>query len=162
MALTLSEHAPAGTDISQVVRLLLVHDLVEVHAGDLHFAASEAELARQERDEAQAAGKLFGLLPEGQCAAFHDLWAEFEAQQTPEARFARALDALQPMLLTWAGGGVGCAAREPELSAGRVRQLKEPRLEEFPALWQLAQSVLEGAVQAGTLPTEKAASPIQD
>lgn len=134
--------------------------LVEIHAGDLSFTATDTELTQQAQAEAHAAKLLFGLLPQEQRAVFQTLWDEFEAQQTPEARFSRALDALQPMLLTWAGSGVGCTDRAPELSAERVRQLKAPRLAEFPALWQLAQSVLEEALRAGTL--AEAASPTPD
>ncbi|GHF62323.1 putative hydrolase of HD superfamily [Deinococcus metalli] len=152
MAVTLAEHAPAGTDVNRVVRLLLVHDLVEIHAGNLHFAAPEAEHAAQAQAEEQAAHALYGLLPEAQRAEFHALRAEFEARATPEARFARALDALQPVLLTWGGDGLGCAAREPDLTAARVLRLKEGALRDFPALWTLAQDVVARAVASGTLP----------
>ncbi|MBZ9750939.1 HD domain-containing protein [Deinococcus sp. HMF7604] len=134
MALTLAEYAAPGTKLPRVVELLLTHDLVEIHAGDLHFAASPEAHARQLRAETEAAEQLFALLPEPQRATFHALHAEFEAAQTPEAQFARALDALQPLLLTWAGGGLGCAMREPDLTAARLRALKEPRLRAFPAL----------------------------
>lgn len=151
MALTLAEHAPPTTDTGHVVRLLLVHNLVEIHAGDLHFAADQATQERQTKAEGEAAQTLFSLLPRDQRATFHALWEEFEAQHTAEARFARALDALQPMLLTWAGGS-GCSEQEPELTAERVLHLKEPRLREFLALWALAQTVISEAVTAGTLP----------
>ncbi len=162
MALTLAEYAPSGTDVGHVVRLLLVHDLVEIGAGDLHFAADQAVLEGQSKAEAQAAQALFALLPPDQQLVFQALWEEFEAQRTPEARFARALDALHPLLLTWAGGGVGCSEREPELTAERVLRLKKPRLREFPALWLLAQTVISGALAGGIVPAEKAASPQQD
>ncbi|WP_221089612.1 HD domain-containing protein [Deinococcus aquaedulcis] len=152
MALTLMDCAPAGTNGARVVELLLIHDLVEIGAGDLHFDASAEAHAQQAQAEAAAAKQLFGLLPEPQRTAFLELHAEFEAAQTTEARFARALDALQPMLLTWAGGGLGCAEREPQLTATRLRALKEPRLRDFPALWTLAQAVMDTAVEAGTLP----------
>lgn len=149
MALTLGEYAPAGTDLERVIRLLLVHDLVEIGAGDLHFDAGAAAQAAQMKAEEQAAIQLFGLLPAPQAAEFLALWHEFEAQQTTEARFARALDALQPMLLTWGRGGVGCQARFPDLTRARVLALKEPRLSEFPALWQAAQQLLAEAAAAG-------------
>ncbi len=101
MALTLAEYAPPEAEIGHVVRLLIVHDLVEVFAGDTHFDQSEAELEQQHLREAAAASQLFGLLPEEQGRSFQLLWQEFEARTTPAARFARALDALQPVLLTW-------------------------------------------------------------
>ena len=152
MALTLAEHAPAGTDLNRVIRLLLVHDLVEIHAGDLHFDAPDADHAAQAQAEERAAHALYGLLPDDQQADFHALRSEFEARLTPEARFARALDALQPMLLTWGEGGLGCIGRAPELTASRLLRLKEPALQDVPALWALAQEVVSGAVRVGTLP----------
>lgn len=161
MALTLGEYAHPGTDLGQVVKLVLVHDLVEIHAGDLHFEASAAQLAAQAIQEKQAAQTLFGLLPGEQREAFQVLWEEFEAGQTAEARFARALDALHPMLLTWGQDGLGCTDRAPDLTQERVLRLKEPRLREFPAFWQWAQQLLEKAAEAGLLPSEqKAASPL--
>ena len=151
LALTLGEYAPAGTDVGHVIRLLLVHDLVEIGAGDLHFDAGAEAKAMQVKAEEQAAAQLFGLLPAPQSAEFRALWDEFEAQQTAEARFARALDALQPMLLTWGRGGLGCQAEFPELTQARLLALKEPSLGEFPTLWQAAQHLLAEAEAAGTI-----------
>jgi putative hydrolases of HD superfamily len=105
MALALSEHAPPGTDISRVTAMLLVHDLVEVDAGDLFVYADPAAHARQERAERAAADRIFGILPDDQGAIFRDLWDEFEERVTAEARFARALDRLQPMLANLKAGG---------------------------------------------------------
>lgn len=151
MALTLGEYAPTGTDLNRVVKLLVVHDLIEIGAGDLHFdSAPEAHAAQKIREQA-AADHLFSLLPADQAREFLALWHEYEAQDTLEARFAKALDALQPMLQTWGRGGVGCTNRYPELTQERLLKLKEPRLKEFPALWQAAQQVLQEAVQCGTL-----------
>lgn len=155
MALTLGEYAPPGTDLGQVVRLLLVHDLVEIHAGDTFFDVTGAQLAQQSENERRAAQALFGLLPAPQGEQFQTLWEEFEAAQTPEARFARALDALHPMLLTWGEGAPGCADRHPDLNRERVLRLKEPRLGEFPALWALAQEMLQEAQKTGLLPPEQ-------
>jgi putative hydrolase of HD superfamily len=143
---------PPGTDRAHVIRLLLVHDLVEIHAGDTHFDATPEALARQADQEAQAARTLFGRLPDDQAASLRGLWEEFEAQRTPEARYARALDALQPMLLTWGPGGRGCTDRHPELTAERLLALKRPRLEAYPELWALAQQIVSDAVGAGLLP----------
>jgi putative hydrolases of HD superfamily len=105
MVLTLGEHAPAGTDLSRVLAMAVVHDLVEVDAGDLFVFAGPAEQARQEAAEQVAADRIFGLLPAGQAAGLRALWDEFEERRTPEARFARALDRLQPMLANVAAGG---------------------------------------------------------
>ncbi|WP_261664200.1 HD domain-containing protein [Deinococcus sp. Marseille-Q6407] len=156
MALTLAEYAPAGTDMAQVVRLLLVHDLVEIGAGDLHFDAQAEALAAQAAAEAKAAKQLFGLLPEPQAAKFTALWQEYEVQRTPESRFAKALDSLQPMLLTWGqtadgAGGLGCAGAVPELTVRRVLKLKRSALADFPQLWQAAERLLQEAERAGVI-----------
>jgi putative hydrolases of HD superfamily len=105
MALVLQGHAPAGTDISRVVAMVLLHDLVEIDAGDLFVYAGEEAQARQEVAERAAADRIFALLPAPQAATFRALWDEFEERRTQEARFARALDRLQPMLVNYQTGG---------------------------------------------------------
>lgn len=151
MALTLGEYALPGTNLSRVVELLILHDLVEIYAGDAHLDQSEASKQQQAQREAEAAARLFGPLPPDQRGTFRQAWEEFEARQTPEARFARALDALQPMLLTWGPGGIGSAAH-PELTLARVLALKRLALAEFPALWELAQETAARAVKWGIMP----------
>src|SRR5215472_12194668 len=99
MALVLAEHAPPGTDLGRVGAMLVLHDLVEIDAGDLFLYADAAAHARQEVAERAAADRLFAILPTAQAAAMRALWEELEERRTPEARFARALDRLQPMLL---------------------------------------------------------------
>jgi putative hydrolase of HD superfamily len=113
MALVLAGHAPPGTDIGRVMSMVIVHDLVEIDAGDLFLYAPAPAQARQVAAERAAADRLFSLLPRPQGEALRALWDEFEERKTPEARFARALDRLQPMLInmvtaggTWAAHGV--------------------------------------------------------
>jgi putative hydrolase of HD superfamily len=105
MALVLADHAPPGTDLGRVIAMLLVHDLVEIDAGDLFLYADEAQHARQEEAERAAADRIFALLPARQASQIRALWDDFEERQTPEARFARALDRLQPMLANFQAGG---------------------------------------------------------
>lgn len=105
MAQALAEYAPPGTDIATVTVMLLIHDLVEIDAGDLFVYADEAQQARQEQAERAAADRIFALLPADQATRLHGLWDEFEERRTPEAKFARALDRLQPMLENLAVGG---------------------------------------------------------
>jgi putative hydrolase of HD superfamily len=105
MALVLAGHAPAGTDISRVVAMVVIHDLVEIDAGDLFLYAGAEAQAKQEVAEHAAADRLFALLPAPQAASFRALWDEFEERRTPEAKFARALDRLQPMLANYQTGG---------------------------------------------------------
>ena len=105
MAVALAGHAPPGTDLARVMAMLVVHDMVEIDAGDLFVYADSAALARQEEAESAAADRIFALLPPPQAAAVRALWDEFEERHTQEARFARALDRLQPMLLNMRTGG---------------------------------------------------------
>jgi putative hydrolase of HD superfamily len=105
MALVLREHAPPGTEIGRVIAMVLLHDLVEIDAGDLFVYAGAEAQARQEIAERAAADRIFALLPMPQAVTFRGLWDEFEERSTPEAKFARALDRLQPMLANYQTGG---------------------------------------------------------
>ena len=109
-ALVLGEHAPEGVSTDRVVRMLLLHDLVEIDAGDVPiFAASDADAERHAAEsasrEAAAAERLFGLLPADQGAGLRALWEEFEAAESADARFAKALDRFQPPNQNLASGG---------------------------------------------------------
>jgi putative hydrolases of HD superfamily len=149
MAVTLAEHAPPGTDIARVTAMLLMHDLVEIDAGDLFVYADAAQQARQEEAERAAADRIFALLPPDQAASFRGLWDEFEERRTPEARFARGLDRLQPMLANFtAGGGTW---REHGITADQV--LVKVRLIEdgSPALGRFARDLVDRAVADGLL-----------
>ncbi|HUC56435.1 MAG TPA: HD domain-containing protein [Streptosporangiaceae bacterium] len=105
MALALGEHAPPGTDLSKVIAMVLIHDLVEIDAGDLFVYADERSQRLQDAAEAKAADRIFALLPDDQAVSLRQLWDEFNERRSPEARFARALDRLQPMLENRAAGG---------------------------------------------------------
>ncbi|MEQ8897742.1 MAG: HD domain-containing protein [Roseovarius sp.] len=105
-ALVLAEHAPEGTDISRVIRMLLLHDIVEIDAGDTPIYG-DAGHAQQAAEEAKAAKRLFGLLPKEQAEDLRALWEEFEAAETQDARFAKALDRFQPPNQNLASDGIG-------------------------------------------------------
>lgn len=94
-ALVLVEHAPDGVDINRVIKMLLLHDLVEIDAGDAPIFGDH-DIAAMEADEAKAADRIFGLLPSDQSAGLRSLWDEFEAAKTPDAIFAKSLDRFQP------------------------------------------------------------------
>jgi putative hydrolase of HD superfamily len=104
MALVLAEHADEPVDRGRVVELLVLHDLVEVYAGDVSVHDVAARAAQAVR-EVEAADRLYGLLPDEQGRRLRAAWEEFEAGATPEARFARGLDRLQPLLLSWMAQG---------------------------------------------------------
>jgi len=121
MVLLLAEYADEPVDVARTVELVLVHDLVEVYAGDT-FIYDPAAVAGQRDRELAAADRLFALLPADQAARVRARWDEFEDRRTPEARFAKAMDRLQPMLLNWmARGGTW---RSPGVTADDVRARK--------------------------------------
>jgi len=149
MAQVLGDHAPAGTDLGRVTAMLLIHDLVEVDAGDLFVYASAADQARQEAAERAAADRIFGLLPADQGASARALWDEFEERRTPEARFARALDRLQPMLANiQADGGTW---REHGITADQVLAKVTLIEDGSPELGRYARDLIERAVRDGIL-----------
>ena len=146
MALTLAEHAGAPVDLAHVVRLVLIHDLVEIDAGDTFCYDAQANLSKAEREQA-AAARVFGLLPEEQGRALRELWDEFEAGETAEARFANALDRLEPLLQnfrteggTWRTHGITRAA---------VLRRMEPIRTGAPPLWPYVLRVVEDSCAAG-------------
>ncbi|ETX16549.1 hydrolase [Roseivivax halodurans JCM 10272] len=94
-ALTLGDHAPEGVDRDRVIRMLLLHDLVEIDAGDAPIFGSH-DASTTAADEEAAARRIFGLLPDDQAAELRMLWEEFEAAESADARFAKALDRFQP------------------------------------------------------------------
>lgn len=107
-AMVLADQAPEGVRIGRVIRMLILHDLVEIDVGDVPIHSANGT-AHGSADicaaEARAAERIFGLLPEDQAADFRALWDEFEAAETPDAVFAKSLDRLQPVMQNLAGGG---------------------------------------------------------
>jgi putative hydrolase of HD superfamily len=122
IALVLAEHANEAVDVGHVIKMLLVHDIVEIDAGDT-FAYDLAGYLDKEERECAAADRLFGLLPPDQEAELRELWDEFEAQQSADARFANLCDRLMPSLQNYYNGGG--TWRE----AGVDRAMVEHRLE---------------------------------
>lgn len=102
--LVLAEHATGSVDVARTLELVVLHDLVEVYAGDTPLG-DEAAMADQEEREAAAADALFPLLPPDQAERFRARWEEFEARATPEARFAKAIDRFVPLLHNWTNRG---------------------------------------------------------
>lgn len=149
MALVLAGHAAApGLDLLRVLKMLVVHDLVEIDAGDT-FAYDEAAKRDQQKREERAAERIFALLPAEQAAELRALWDEFEARQSAEAQFALALDRLQPMLLNYANGGPGW--QEHNVTARQVRAVNACMEAGSPALWRYAQGLVADAVSGGFL-----------
>lgn len=148
MALLLHEYANDDVDIEKVLKMLLVHDLVEIDAGDTFCYDVEANIGRADRERV-AAARLFGLLPSEQGDQFRELWEEFEARDSPEARFAAALDRMQPLLSNLATDGYSWQKYDvahPEVLK-RTRSIEEGSRE----LWEYMRSRLEVAVEEGIL-----------
>lgn len=146
MAVLLHEHAPPGVDVLHAVELVLVHDIVEIDAGDTDWHDAEAALDKPERERA-AAVRLFGLLPSDQSSRMLALWEEFEAGDTPAARFANALDRVQPMLLVRYARDGDWALRSstPEHIRGRMAPVEAG----CPPLWTFVNDVIEEAFRTG-------------
>ena len=150
MVLVLAEHANTpNLDVLKVLKMLLIHDLVEIDAGDT-FAYSTAQQADQHARESRAAERIFGLLPADQTAEFRGLWDEFEARATPEAKFAGALDRFQPMLQNCLTDGV--AWRQNGVTSDRVIARGQHIAEGASAVWEHAAQLISAAVRAGHLP----------
>jgi putative hydrolases of HD superfamily len=147
-AAVLAEHAPAGTDVGRVMRMVLVHDVVEIDAGDAFCYDVAANVGKEER-ERLAAERIFGLLPNEQGEELRALWEEFEAGATPDARFAVALDRLQPMLLNFAGQGGSWRANG--VTHDRVLVRMAPIQQGMPELWPFVVRLLDEAVARGYL-----------
>lgn len=106
MTLILSEYANEKIDVLKTISMLLIHDIVEIDAGDTFAYDEEAKKSQASREEA-AADRIFGMLPPDQQEKFRALWEEFEAGETPEAKFAHTMDNFQPIMLNAAVGGKG-------------------------------------------------------
>ncbi len=138
-ALVLAEHAAGEVDVLRVVKMLLIHDIVEIDAGDVPFHVPETHAGQAER-ERLAAERLFGLLPEAQAAEFRELWFEFEAAESDDAKFAKALDRFQPMLhnaATDGGTWVECAVTLEQVKS----RCQPPIAKGSPTLWEAAEQM---------------------
>jgi putative hydrolase of HD superfamily len=148
MAIALSEYAPVPVDLAHVIKLLLLHDLVEIDAGDTFCYDMQGNQDKAEREQ-MAADRLFGLLPADQAHDFRALWDEFEAAETPEAKFARALDCIQPLLHNWqTQGGTW---RLHNVARSQVLQRMQPVKVVSPDLWHLVEQIIDEAIAAGHL-----------
>jgi putative hydrolase of HD superfamily len=147
-AAILAGHAPPGTDVGRVMRMVLVHDVVEIDAGDAFCYDVAANVGKEEREQL-AAQRIFGLLPDEQADELRALWEEFEAGITPDARFAVAMDRLQPMLLNFAGEGGSWRANG--VTHDRVLLRMAPIEHGMPELWPFVVRLLDEAVARGYL-----------
>jgi putative hydrolase of HD superfamily len=153
MAIALQEYALTPINLARVIEMVLVHDLVEIDAGDTFCYDQDGNQSKVEREQ-QAADRLFGLLPADQATQLRQTWEEFEAGESDDARFARALDCLQPLLHncetnghTWQLHGI---------HKGQVLERMEAVRTGIPELWPLVERLIEGAIAAGHLADHEA------
>lgn len=160
MALVLAEHANAGAnlDLARVVKLLLVHDVVEIDAGDVLIYDVSGNAGKAER-ERQAAERIFGILPKDQAAELRALWEDYELGETDEARFAAALDRIMPLLHNFLTEGRawmhhGITADQVLAANARIAAGSAP-------LWDYARGLIDEAVERGYLlpPKERNSDP---
>lgn len=135
MTLLLSEYSNEEIDVLKTVSMLLIHDLVEIYAGDTYAYDEEAKKTQKDRELA-AAGRLFGVLPKDQEDKLRGLWEEFEAAESAEAKFARTMDNIQPLMLNCASDGRSWEEKQVKLSQilGRNERTKDGSEE----LWDFA------------------------
>jgi putative hydrolase of HD superfamily len=148
MAVLMQEHANAPVDIARVMKMLLIHDVVEIDAGDT-FVYDVAASKEQEEKELNAAERLFGMLPSDQGDELFALWKEFEAAQSDDAKYAKALDRLIPMLLNYHNDG----QIWKEHGVTREQALTINKRIEFGSvtLWDKAKELIEDATENGWL-----------
>jgi putative hydrolase of HD superfamily len=148
VTMVLREYGPAGVDWMRVLEMVAVHDLVEIDAGDT-FAYDTAGHSTKAERELAGANRIFGLLPADQRARFRQLWDEFEAQHTDEARFANAVDRLQPLLQnSHAGGGSWC---DQSLEDKQILRRMAPIETAMPDVWPHVLDVIETFCAAGVI-----------
>ncbi|HEX8393252.1 MAG TPA: HD domain-containing protein [Longimicrobium sp.] len=153
-ALALAEHAPAGTDPVRAVLMTLLHDVVEIDAGDAFAYDAAANVGKEEREQA-AAARVFGLLPPEQAAELTGLWEEFEEGETPTARFAVAMDRVQPVLLNFASEGGSW--KQHAVTYEQVMIRMAPIERGAPAVWPWLLRLLDEALVRGYLPPKSTA-----
>lgn len=148
MAVLLQEYLEEPVDVKRVMQMVLIHDLVEIDAGDTYAYDAEGAKSKRAREEA-AADRIFGMLPNDQEEEFRALWEEFEAYETPDAQYAHLLDNFQPMLLNHAAQGVSWKTHG--VYKNQIYKRNE-RIEEISKdIWEYMQELIEENIQKGNI-----------
>jgi putative hydrolase of HD superfamily len=148
MALLLAEHTSESLDLPRVLKMLLIHDLVEIDAGDTFHYDQKGSLDKADREQ-KAADRIFGLLPEDQRNEVRQLWDEFEQRTTPESRFANAVDRLHPVLMNY--HQQGNAWLRHRITHDQVISRNQHIADASPSLWEYARSIIDDAAAKGYL-----------
>ncbi len=148
MAVLLSEHSNQPVDVLHMVKMLLVHDIVEIDAGDT-YAYDEGGKQSQAEREQTAAERLFGLLPADQAVEMKAAFYEFDPRETPEAKMANAVDRLMPLLHNYYSQGKEW--RKHGITREQVMQRIGPVVDGSEALWAFAEEIIDQSVEEGYL-----------
>ena len=151
MTIVLAEHSDKSIDILKVVKMVLIHDIVEIDAGDT-FIYDLQKNHNNADEERLAANRIFGLLPKRQADEMIAIWEEFEAGETPEAKFAKAMDRMEPLLQNKSNNGG--TWKEFDVKYEKVYEKKSVIKEGSEVLWQYAEGLLEESVAKGILKKE--------
>ena len=147
-AMLLSEYAPEPVDISRVVRMVLVHDLIEIYAGDTFCYDKEGNRDKAAR-EAAAADRLYALLPADQAGEYRALWEEFDRMDTPDSRFAAALDRIQPIINNYLTKGH--TWKLGHVTSAQVYERMAPVKSGLPEAWKVVEWIINTSIEKGFL-----------
>lgn len=160
MTLLMSEYSNCEINVLRTMSMLLIHDLVEIDAGDTYAYDEEGKKTQRSREE-KAAERIFGILPGDQRKYFRDLWEEFEEGKTPEAKFAHVMDNLQPMMLNAASDGKGWIEHQTRL--GQILERNRPTPEGSHGLWEYAcENFLKPNLEKGHIKGDVPLSPEEE
>lgn len=148
MAIALSEHANKPVDILKVIKMVLIHDIVEIDSGDV-FVYDKSKSHKNTEEEFAAAKRIFGLLPENQAKELIDLWKEFEDGETDDAKFAKSLDKLEPLLQNFSNNGGTWDTYN--VTYNEVYTQKKSINKGSDTLWEYAENLLNESVDKGIL-----------
>ena len=152
MAYLLKEHANEQVDISRVMLMCLIHDIVEIDAGDTYAYDTDSQKSQKERED-RAKERIFSLLPEDQKAEFISLFDEFEANETPEAKFAHAMDNLQPLMLNDSNDGADW--REHGVASKQVYKRHSKTKLGSEKLYEITDGILQANIEKGNIKKDK-------
>lgn len=147
-AAVLAEYSNEPVEVAKVMKMVLVHDAVEIYAGDTYCYDDEGAKTKETREKA-AAEKIFGTLPEEQAAEYRALWDEFERNDTPEARFSNAMDRIQPLLLNYSREGYSW--KEHGVNSSQVRKRFDKVKDGSTELGKMVDDLLDKAIENGFL-----------
>ena len=148
MAFLLAEYTREKVDLLKVIKMVLMHDIVEIDAGDTYCYDEQAKLDKREREE-KCANRIFSLLPEEQAKEMYELWEEFECMETTEEKYAAALDRIQPVLLNYTSEGLSW--KRHSISKEQVLERNSRIQNSSDELWEYVKSLIDDAVKKGYL-----------